>query len=104
MVHRAKTSGNEWQRVTTNDSKWYNEWRRVVQRVTTSDCEWEKMTTNEKEWQQMTMSDNKWQWVTKSDSKWYNEWKQQGHFREWMIAILYVTKTDILLQGTDGCN
>ena len=38
-------SGNEWQRVTTNNNKWYNEqykeWQRVVQRMITSDNEWQ---------------------------------------------------------------
>ena len=24
------------------------------------------------------------------------------HFKEWMIAILFMTKTDILLRGMDG--
>ena len=26
------------------------------------------------------------------------------HFKEWMTAILSVTKTDTLFQGMDGCN
>ena len=26
------------------------------------------------------------------------------HFKDWMTAILSVTKTDTLLQGMDGCN
>ena len=26
------------------------------------------------------------------------------HFKNWMTAILSVTKTDTLLQGMDGCN
>ena len=38
----------EWQRVTTNDSKW----EQVVQRVITSDNDWYN------EWQQVTKSDN----------------------------------------------
>ena len=25
-------------------------------------------------------------------------------FKEWMVIILFVTKTDTLLQGIDGCN
>ena len=27
-----------------------------------------------------------------------------SHFKEWMNAILAVTKTDTLLKGSDGCN
>ena len=67
---------------TTNDNEWYNEWQRVVQRVTTSgttsDNEWQRVTTsgttndNEwyNEWQRMTTSGNEWQQMTMSDSEW----------------------------------
>ena len=70
-----------------------------------------------------TTSDNEWQWVVqqviKSDNELYNEWQQIAmsdsigttnengtvHFKEWMIAVLSITKTDtLLLQGMDGCN
>ena len=44
-----KSSGNEWQWVTTNDSEW--------QRAATSG------TMNGNEWQRTTASDNEWQWV-----------------------------------------
>ena len=70
---------NEWvrvvQRVTTSDNKWYNEW----QRMTTSDNEWCKKwqrvttsnTTSDKKWQQIAMSDREWQ-------QWYNQWKRHS--------------------------
>ena len=62
MVHRVKTSGKEDQRMITSDKEWYNEWQRVVQRVTTSeDKVWQRMTasgtTNENEWEQVKYSD-----------------------------------------------
>ena len=61
----------------------------------------------------MATSDNKWQWVTTNDNEWYNEWQQVAtsgttnengtvHFKEWVIAIITMTKTDTLLQGMDG--
>ena len=89
MVHWVTTNDNEQQRVTTSgttsDNKWYNEWQRVIQRVTTSD--------------------NKWYWVTESDSSGTMNENGTVHFKEWMIAILSMTKTDaLLLQGMDGCN
>ena len=52
---------------TSSDNEWYNEWQRVVQRVTTSgtsDNEWQRMTTSG------TTSDNEWQPVTSTDEKW----------------------------------
>ena len=89
------TNEDEWQRVvqrvTTNDNQCYNEWQRVVQRVTTSDKEWERLTTNDNEWQRVTVSG-----TTIENST--------AHFKEWMIAILSMTKTDTLLQGIDGYN
>ena len=66
MTTSGTTSDSEWQRVTTNDSKWYNEWSRVVQRVTTSHNEWQRVTTN----------DNEWRWMTGSGTTNENEWKQ----------------------------
>ena len=51
---------------TSSDNEWYNEWQRVVQRVTTNDNEWQRVTTNDNEWQQMTTSDKEWQRVTNS--------------------------------------
>ena len=67
----------EWQRVTMNDNDWYN----GRQQMTTSENEWQRMTTSG------TANEN-----------------GTVHFKEWMIAILSMIKTDILLQGTDGCN
>ena len=50
MVHRVKTSDNEW----------YNEW----QRMTTSDNKWQRVTTSDKKWhwvvQRVTTNDNEW--------------------------------------------
>ena len=83
------TSDNEWQRVTANDNEWYNEWQRVVQRVTTNDNEWQRVTTNDYEWQRVTKSGT----TNKNGTV---------HFKEWMIAILSITKIDTLLQGMDG--
>ena len=97
MVHRVATSDNEWQRVTTNEHGWYNEWQRVVQRVTTSDNEWEKVITNEKEWQQMTMSDSEWQQVLQQMKT-----AQYPSENGWLPSFLW--QKQILLQGMDGCN
>ena len=44
----------------SSDNEWYNEWQRVVQRVTTNDNEWQRVTTNDKEWQRVTRNDNEW--------------------------------------------
>ena len=90
------TSDNEWQRlvqrVTTSDNEWYNEWYNKWQRVTASN------TTSDK-------NDNKRQWVTASDSSGTTNENGTVHFKEWMIAVLSMTKTDtLLLQGMDGCN
>ena len=68
-----------WQWITTID----NEWQRMVQRMTTSG------TTSGNKWQQMIMSDSEWQ---------KNE-NGTLHIKEWMFAILSITKTDTLLQG-----
>ena len=99
MVHRVTTSGttsdNEWQRVTTSGTTSDNEW----QRVTTSG------TTSDKEWKWVTKSDNEWQWVTSSESSGTANENGTVHFKEWMIAIISMTKRDtLLLQGMDGCN
>ena len=66
-------------------------------------------TTSDKEWQwviqRVTTSDNKWQWVTASDSSGTTNENGTVHFKEWMIAVLSMTKTDtLLLQEMDGCN
>ena len=121
MVHRVTTSGtttdNEWQRViqwvttsgTTSDSEWQqmtksgitsdNEWQRVTASGTTSDKEWQRVV------QRVATSDNKWQWVTESDRIGTRNENGTVHFKEWMIAILSMTKTDTLLfQGMDDCN
>ena len=88
---------------TSSENEWYNEWQRVVKLVTTNDNEWQwlvqRMTTSD------TMSDNKWQWVTASDDSGTTNENGTVHFKEWMIAILSMTKTDtLLLQVLDGCN
>ena len=85
MVHRVTTGG------TTSDNEW--------QRVTTSG------TSSDKEWKWVTKSDNEWQWVTASESSGTANENGTVHFKEWMIAIISMTKRDtLLLQGMDGCN
>ena len=85
MVQQVTKNGNEWQRMTTSDNEWCNKWQRVTRSNTTSD----------KEWKQIAMSDS---------SGTTNE-NGTVHFKEWMIAVLSMTKTDtLLLQGMDGCN
>ena len=79
----------------------------MVQRVTTSDREWQRVTTSgttsDKEWQLVTKSDNEWQWVIASESSGTANENGTVHFKEWMIAIISVTKRDtLLLQGVDG--
>ena len=108
------TSDNEW-RVTTSGTTSDNKWQRVVKRVTrmttsgTSDNEWQRVTTSgtasDKEWKWVTKSDNEWQWVTASESSGTANENGTVHFKEWMIAIISMTKRDtLLLQGMDGCN
>ena len=99
MVHRVTTRDNEWQRVTTSGTTSDNKW----QPMTTSDNEWfnkwQRVTTSN------TTSDNKSQWVPASDSSGTTNENGTVHFKEWMIAVLLMTKTDtLLLQGMDGCN
>ena len=99
---RMTTSDNEWQRVTSGTTSG-NEWQRVVQRVTTSGNEgyneWQRVI------QRVTTRDKKWQWVTASDRSGTTNENGPVHFKEWMIAILSITKTDtLLLQRMDGCN
>ena len=65
----------------------------MVQRVATSDNEWQEVTTNDNEWY------NEWQRVPTSGTANEND---TVHFKEWMIVILTMTKTDTLLQGMDG--
>ena len=55
------------------------------------------------EWQRMTTSDNKREWVAANDSDATNE-NDTLHFKEWVIAILSVTKRDALLPVMDDCN
>ena len=109
MVHRVTTSDNEWQRVarsgTTSDYNWYNEW----QRMTTNRNEWQRVTrsgtTSDKEWQWVAKNDDKWQRVTASESSGTANESDTVHFKEWMIAIISMTKRDtLLLLGMDGCN
>ena len=88
MVHQVTLSDNEWQR--------------VVQQVTTSSKTSDKWYN---EWQWVTKSDHKWQWVTASDSSGTANENDTVHFKEWMIAIISMTKSDtLLLQRMDGCN
>ena len=99
VVQRVTTNDNEWynewQRMTTSDNEWYNEW----QRMTTSDNKWYN------EWQRVKMSDNEWQWVIASESSGTANENSTVHFKEWMTAIISMTKRDtLLLQGMDGCN
>ena len=76
--------------MTTNGSECYNEWQRV--------------TTSDKEWQPVTKSDNEWQWVTASESSGTANENGTVHFKEWMIAIISMTKRDTLLpQEKDRC-
>ena len=92
------TSDNEWERMTTFDNEWYNEWQRVLQRVTTNDNEWQRITTSDKEWQLMAMSDSEWE-------QWYSEWKRHSALQRMAVAIISITKRDtLLLQWMDGCN
>ena len=74
------------QRVATSATTSDNEWQRVIQGVTKSD-----------------KSGSKWQWVTASGSSGTANENGTVHFKEWMIAILSMTKTDtLLLQGWMG--
>ena len=109
MVHRVTTSDNKWQRLTTSGTTSDNEWQRVTTSGTTSDNEWQRVTTSgttsDKEWKWVTKSDNEWQWVTASESSGTANENGTVHFKEWMIAIISMTKRDtLLLQGMDGCN
>ena len=89
----------EWQRMATNDNEWYNKWQRMTTSGTTSDNEWQWVV------QQVIKSDNEWQQIAMSDSIGTTNENGTVHFKEWMIAVLSMTKTDpLLLQGMDGCN
>ena len=109
MVHRMTTSDNEWQQVTKSGTTSDNEWQRVTASGTTSDKEWynewQRVTMNENEWQRVTKSDNECEWVTASESSGTANENGTVHFKEWMTAIISMTKRDtLLLQGMDGCN
>ena len=81
--------------MTTNDNEWYNEW----QRMTMNDNERQRVV------QRVTKRDNEWQWVTGSDSSGTANGDGTVHFKEYMIAIISMTRKDtLLLQGMDGCN
>ena len=54
-------------------------------------------STSDNEWQRMATSDSKWQWVTASDKSGTTSKNGKVYFREWMIAILSITKIDTLL-------
>ena len=88
IVDRLKKDRRVVHRVTTRDNEWYNKWQRVTASNTTSDKD-----------------DNKRQWVTASDSSGTMNENGTVHFKEWMIAVLSMTKTDTLLfPGMDGYN
>ena len=103
------SSDNEWQQMTTSGKASDNGWQRVVQRVKTNGNELQRMTAS------CTTSDKEWKWVRKCDNEWKLETTSESsgtanengtvHFKEWMIAIISMTKRDtLLLQGMDGCN
>ena len=67
------------------------------------------MTKNDNKWQQvvqqMIKSENVWQRVTASESSGTANENGTIHFKEWMIAIVSMTKRDtLLLQEMDGSN
>ena len=55
----------------TNENECYNEWQRVLERMTTSYSEWQwvaqrvitSVKTSYNKWQRMIASDMEWQWV-----------------------------------------
>ena len=50
-------------------------------------------------------SDSEFQCVTASESSGTENEKGTTHFKEWLIAIISMTKRDtLLLQGMDDCN
>ena len=75
--------------MTKND----NEWQQVIQGVTMSG------TMSDNEWELVTANDTEWERVTKSGS---TNKSSTLYFKEWMIAILSITKIDTQLQGMDG--
>ena len=68
VVHRG--------RVAMSDNEWYNEWKRVVQRVTASDSESLRVLAVDYEWQRVLKSNSDSQQVTMNDSEWYNDRKR----------------------------
>ena len=36
--------------MTTSNNEWYNEWQRMVQRMTMSDNKWQRVATSSNEW------------------------------------------------------
>ena len=77
---------------TTSDNEWYNEWKRVVQRVKTND-KWQRMATSG------TTSDNEWQRETTNGNEWYNEWQRMTTsdnewYKEWQRMTTSGTKSD----------
>ena len=92
MTASGTTSDNEWQwvvqRVTTNDNEWYKKWPRVTASNTASDNEWQQTAMIDSEWSSGKTNEN-----------------GTIYFKEWMIAVLSMTKTGaLLLQGMDGYN
>ena len=79
------SSDNEGQPMATGNNEWYNKW----QQMTMSN----------------TKSDNEWQQIARSDGSATTNENGTVHFKEWMIAVLSMTKTDtLLLQAMNGCN
>ena len=62
MTTSGTVSDNEWQQLTTNDNKgyneWQNKWQQMVQRVTASDNASLRETTNDSKWQWVVILDN----------------------------------------------
>ena len=53
----------------------------------------------------VTKSDNEWKSVTANESSGTAKEKGTVHFKEWVIAIISMTKRDaLLLEGMDDCN
>ena len=61
-----------------------NEWQRVAKRMAATDNEWQRVKANDNEWQSVTASG------TSNENSTVN-------FKECMIAILSITKSDRLL-------
>ena len=96
MTTSGKTSDREYQRVTTKDNEWYNEW----QRVTTNDNKWQRVTASGKKWQRVTASgktnENCTIHIEESIIVIFLWQKQMHYFKGWMAATRVVKWTDCL--------